>query len=208
VKQNPIMSVVCGDLLAEGQADCIFQQCNCLAVRPHGLSASIATVFPYADVYSLRKAVGRRNLAQPEDRPLPGTCKLLAGSGPYVACLFGQYQYGRSGCFRFGDYEKHPDEPRDREEYFWQSLQDFHRQAEELRQQDGRQIHTLGFPFNIGCGLAGGRWPAYLSMIKKFATIHPEYQVLIFQINGDDDAQQKRKLNDEPTLAAKKSKQT
>lgn len=177
------VSIVDGDLLAKGQVDCIFQQCNCLAVRPHGLSASIAAAFPYADVYGLRRGVGRRNLARPEDRSVPGTCQIVKGDdGPYVACLFAQYQYGRSGRFQFGDYQTHPDGPRDRERYFWQSLQDFHRQAETMKPENC--IRTLGFPFYIGCGLAGGSWPSYLGMITRFAAMHPEYRVTIFRLKG------------------------
>ena len=59
-------------------ADVIVQQNNCLAVKPHGLSKSIADKFPYADVYGQRKSVAnsRRNLSRPEDRPEPGTIQL------------------------------------------------------------------------------------------------------------------------------------
>lgn len=75
-------------------ADVIVQQNNCLAVKSHGLSKSIADKFPYADVYGQRKSVTqpsstsssslspmsstsrKRNLSRPEDRPEPGTIQL------------------------------------------------------------------------------------------------------------------------------------
>ena len=61
-----------GDLTEWTVADAIVQQCNCLAVRSHGLSARIADKYWWADVYHLRRPERRRNLAVPEDRAKPG----------------------------------------------------------------------------------------------------------------------------------------
>lgn len=34
----------------------ILQQCNCLTIRGHGLSDTLARAFPYADIYSNRRS--------------------------------------------------------------------------------------------------------------------------------------------------------
>ena len=37
----------------------------------------------------------------------------------------------------------------------------------------------IAFPKNIGCGLGGGHWPNYETMILQFAIAHPECEVMI-----------------------------
>ena len=52
-------------------------QCNCLAVKAHGLSAQIARKYPWADVYRYRRRQGLRNLAIPADQKEPGTILII-----------------------------------------------------------------------------------------------------------------------------------
>lgn len=47
-----------GDLLPS-PCDALVQQCNCVTMLAHGLSAHIAARFPYADVYGNRTARSR-----------------------------------------------------------------------------------------------------------------------------------------------------
>ena len=68
----PGMEIRKGDLTEWTEADAIVHQCNCLAVRSHGLSPRIADKYWWADVYHLRRPERRRNLAVPEDRAKPG----------------------------------------------------------------------------------------------------------------------------------------
>jgi hypothetical protein len=75
-----------GNAKAEGSSRntrVICQICNCVTVKGHGLSADIAQRYPYADVYSQRKAVSpNRNLARKEDRSVPGTTQLCFPPAP------------------------------------------------------------------------------------------------------------------------------
>jgi hypothetical protein len=51
--------------------ECIFQQCNCLTVRAHGLSETLAQHFPHGNLYGQRNPICRRNVAIPEHRSIP-----------------------------------------------------------------------------------------------------------------------------------------
>src|SRR6478672_1386642 len=92
-------TIVRGDLLTS-TCDAIVQHCNCVTIIPHGLSATIATKFPYADIYSTRTAQSR-NTATPASRGSPGDlvlCWPLDGqTGPVVVCLMSQICPGRPG---------------------------------------------------------------------------------------------------------------
>lgn len=169
------VSIVSGDVLTY-KADCIVQQCNCVAVRPHGLSASIAKAFPYADIYGQRRAIGNRNLARVEDRSQVGTCVLAHQAGSViVACLMGQYVYGKPSVYSSVVGSTVPDDAKTREQYFEQALQDMATQLETL----GTVVRTIAFPYQIGCGLAGGDWSHYSSMIAAFAEAHPAWSIYI-----------------------------
>ena len=64
----------------------------------------------------------------------------------------------------------HRDTPQEREQWFAQCL-------EELGQCDSYQ--NLAFPYQIGCGLAGGNWSRYLSMIEDFAVKYKKHVTLV-----------------------------
>ena len=64
----------------------------------------------------------------------------------------------------------HRDTPQEREQWFAQCL-------EELGQCDSYQ--NLAFPYQIGCGLAGGNWSRYLAMIQDFAVKYKKHVTLV-----------------------------
>jgi hypothetical protein len=69
----------------------IVQQCNCLTVKTHGLSQSIAERYPWANLYATRRPLGHRNLAIKADRGRPGTIRILSnGIDPDVICFLAQ----------------------------------------------------------------------------------------------------------------------
>lgn len=85
----------------------IIQQCNCLTVKPHGLSESLAATFSYSNVYKSRRQLNNRNLAIVEDRDTPGTCGIMfdpSGIHPAIVCIFGQWRPGRIGTPYFNSY--------------------------------------------------------------------------------------------------------
>jgi O-acetyl-ADP-ribose deacetylase (regulator of RNase III) len=165
-----------GDLLT-WKGDCIVQQCNCLAVRPHGLSALIAKAKPYADVYSKRTQAGGQNLADSKTRSVPGTVDLFSPptstpDQPVVACLYGQWDMGRPLKYKRSNRPEHVDEKKEskpdtgsqREKWFQAGLQQLATKVQE------HGWKSIAFPHGIGCGLAGGKWSVYEIAIKEFAT--------------------------------------
>ena len=63
--------------------------------------------------------------------------------------------------------------PQERERWFSQCL-------DELGQCDHYQ--NLAFPYKIGCGLAGGNWDHYLTMIRDFAVKYKKHVTLLYPI--------------------------
>ena len=46
-------------------------------------------------------------------------------------------------------------------------------------------IRGVAFPDHIGCGLAGGDWQRYHSMISQFAACNPQLEVCIYQLDSE-----------------------
>ena len=175
-----------GDLTEWRRVDAIVHQCNCLAVKAHGLSAQIAEKYPWADVYRYRKRQGFRNLAVREDRKVPGTIQIIRNPGldivknskgetnlvpkrPDVIILYAQWDFGKGGGFQ-RTLSPYKDTPEEREHWFQQCL-------DELGQCDFYQ--NLAFPYKIGCGLAGGNWDHYLDMIEDFTVKYKKHVTLV-----------------------------
>ena len=156
---------------------CVIQQCNCIALKPHGLSKDIVTKFgAYADVYGLRKGK-TENIANIEYRDKPGTIKFCHGS-PNVVALFGQFMFGnvRSRTLwknrLFGKIDTHLDDGINHDTqpnrliYFQKALVSLN---DYLLTHNKLKICTIVFPYKIGCGLAGGIWDDYQKEIEKFS---------------------------------------
>jgi hypothetical protein len=167
----PIIKIINGDLL-EATEPYIAQQCNCCTVKAHGLSASIATRFPWANVYKRRKSIGKgRNNAV--IKSMPGTIEIDSKPetildhlvGPTttkfkIIHMFAQYCPGKPNAFsRY--YDDTPDSFKDRKKYFKKCL--------DLIDKDPN-ITVVEIPYLIGCGLAGGSWKDYEKMLDDSKT--------------------------------------
>lgn len=187
--QKDSLSYFEGDLLTFTSADVIVQQCNCVTVKAHGLSASIKHTFPYACVYSNRSARSPNQAIEPET---PGKCILCKpfkknayAHQPRVACLLGQFYPGKpgnywnkvyayDGCWRSID-----DSPTNRLKWFKEALVDL---AAQETSENGCKIN-IAFPYKIGCGLAGGDWKVYQKLIADWEQLHLEkYNVYIIKL--------------------------
>lgn len=185
------VSYVVGDLLS-GDCDLIVQQCNCVTIKSHGLSEDIKAKYPYADLYSKRKSLSTNKASVCDN---PGECKILSPSSedlqyegraaPHVACLLGQFYPGKSGNYWRKGYTHLPkkdDSASNRILWFVQALTSLSEQLE----GDYSDVKTVGFPFKIGCGLAGGNWAQYRDFIDAFSDTHPDIQVRIYKRPTDD----------------------
>lgn len=92
-----------GDITSDIYRDChtaLVQICNCVAVKPHGLSETMANKYPYSNPYSSRRSIGTLNRARTEDRAVPGTIEVrrsnINSRDPVVVNMLGQYYMGKS----------------------------------------------------------------------------------------------------------------
>jgi hypothetical protein len=163
----PIVSEVAGDLL-DAKEKFIAQQCNCLTVRSHGLSAVIATRFKWADPYSGRASVGgKRNCALPSARDAPGSVRVFSApkdekASFKVLCLFAQWAPGKPGVFAKYYPRIHDDTYENRFKWFKECLKEL---------DDNEDIDSpVALPYQIGCGLAGGDWSRYAKALEDAKT--------------------------------------
>lgn len=161
-----IVKIVPGDLL-EAQELFIAQQCNCCTTRAHGLSDQIFSKFPYADVYAQRPSRSMANRAITPSKP--GTVSVHVKKGyPTILNLMGQYGPGKPHYSkRFYSSDKYKDDATARLGYFSCCLR-------ELESIVGDQ--EVAIPFSIGCGLAGGDWTKYETLLREAKTRFVMYQ--------------------------------
>ena len=155
----PGVDIRARDLTEWQGVDAIVHQCNCLAVKAHGLSAQIARKYPWADVYRYRRRQRFRNLAIPADRKEPGTIQKMRNPGldiiknsrvesnlvpkrPDVIVLFAQWDFGKGGGCR-STLSSYRDTPEEREQWFQQCL-------DELGKFDFYQ--NFAFPTRLDAG--------------------------------------------------------
>jgi hypothetical protein len=133
--------------------DFIIHQTNCVTKTSKGLCKDLFTLYPYANVY----LQGKRS---------PGSI-IIKGNGTserYIIALFGQYNVGK-----FSDSKK------SRLEWFKNGL--------DLVSKQVPKGSSIGFPFGIGCGLAGGNWYDYSKNIEEFASSNPSLIVNIYKLD-------------------------
>lgn len=175
------LEFISGNLL-EAETEFIVQQCCCTAIKSHGLSADIASKWSDVNPYKSRRQYFR-NWAIEDDRPIPGSIEIYEfethDSYKYwpkgVICAFAQYNHGKSGKYidPLKLDKKYGDSPDNRIQYFKDCLDLIASQ----------KIKSIGFPYKIGCGLAGGCWEKYLSIIKKWSNDNPEIKVYIYKLS-------------------------
>ena len=134
-----------GDLVKEKDIDIFCHQCNCFGRMGAGIAKQIAKEYP--EVLS----ADRHNLAVfgafgQFGKILPVRCH----DGRICVNMYSQFTYGRGR--RQTDYEK-----------FGECLQQL---AVFLEKHPGKKV---GFPYGIGCGLAGGDWTVIEGLIERFA---------------------------------------
>ncbi len=170
------MIQVSGDLLT-CKEQVIVQQCNCCSVRPQGLSRDVAHRFPYANCYGRRKTMGQRNHCVKGHRGRPGSILVdfpsTAGDDgdakqKIVVHLFAQYYMGKPG--QWGRYYSTSDDPEVpdtkalRLTWFQLCLVQL---ADWMRTQ---RRTSVAIPHMLGCGMAGGDWKTYSTLLNDWAT--------------------------------------
>ena len=156
---GPLIRVVHGDLLSANGVQFIVHQTNCVSKGAQGLARSIFQRFPYADVYARRAATGRKDT--------PGTIDVRGGDRggdrgggdghrQGIIGVFGQHGPGKPKGGADGAF----DSRAARLGWFAQGLAAIARIP---------HLRSVAFPFQIGCGLAGGDWPSFRAALEAFA---------------------------------------
>jgi len=158
-KEEVKLNIVNVDLLKSG-CDVLLQQNNCLRRRAHGLSKTIAQKYKYADPYSRRSGSG--NTADAKSRPPVGSILVMKpdlkfSNGPVVIAMMAQLNHGKADIGT--------DRALFRQKWFLDCLT---RVLEWVDAKEPGTIKTVGVPFKIGCGLAGGDWTAYSKLLLAF----------------------------------------
>jgi hypothetical protein len=173
------MRYIKGDVL-EADAEYIVQQNCCTAIRAHGLSETIAKKWPDINPYKDRRQF-KGNWAVLEDRPQPGSILVYEFDNPVslkgVICAFAQVCHGKPNRYKdpLGMDISLGDDFIDRSRYFAQCL-------EAISQIEPRP-KSVGFPYKIGCGLAGGSWKKYEYLIRKWSEANPDIDVQIYRLD-------------------------
>ena len=148
---------VTGDLLTVN-TQYIAHQCNCVTKYGKGLSAALFSRFPYADTYHTRR--------QPSP---PGTIDVF-GDGMTQRFVINMYaQYG-------------PGRPRSTDDSAAMRLQWFVQCLEQVEAIESLQ--EIAFPWNIGCGLAGGQWAQYGDTLRQWAEASKAQRVLLVRLEN------------------------
>lgn len=154
-----VIEIIKGNLLDSARVEgewYIAQQCNCNTKKPHGLSETISKQWPYADPYQTR-------IGGPDT---PGTVVTMKPAdrddGPIVLCLMAQWGPSKPGSFSRYYPNTYKDTRDNRKEWFRECLE----VLDDMIPSD----EVVNMPFQIGCGLAGGKWPDYLEMLKSCKT--------------------------------------
>ena len=139
------MTIITGDLVENKNIDIFCHQCNCFGKMGAGIAAQIAKKYPEVAQKDRQNFLEKGAYGQ-FGTILPVDCH----DGRICVNMYSQFTYGRGK--QQTDYEK-----------FEECLR---RLSMFLKDYPDRRV---GFPYMIGCGLAGGDWAVIESMIEEFA---------------------------------------
>jgi hypothetical protein len=137
--------------------------------KPGGLAKELTNLYGFADLHN-------EGAEGPQD-DLLGTARIDTEpsdpKGPHgqkaattIVSIYGQRYGGKPGGER--------DSSAAREKYFKSGLGDIKRQVPDLK--------SIAFPKKIGCGIGGGDWRTYKTMIHEFARDMPGCTVYIVSL--------------------------
>lgn len=145
-----------GDLLKQQDIQVIAHQANCFCCMGAGIAAQIAKQFPEAELVD--------NLTTEGDRSKLGTFSITKETKPFlIANIYSQF-YPGGGETRYGKFEE--------------GLQAL------VKYMKTHNLTTLGLPYKIGCGIAGGDWSIMLQVIEDVQDEHPDINIIIVEFGG------------------------
>jgi len=180
------MEIIKGDLCV-ANVDIIVQQCNCLTISPYGLAQTIKIrlgVCPYSE----KRRLNNSNIAIKEDRDTVGTIKIYKiNNHPmnYVGYFFSQFTPGKPNTYYQPISNEHIDPSTNNKiiDDGKNRLRWFNICLEHLATfMINHRLESVGFPYLIGCGLAGGNWPDYEKTISDWKNKYPYFKIKFYKI--------------------------
>jgi O-acetyl-ADP-ribose deacetylase (regulator of RNase III) len=149
------VAVKTGDLL-KSKENILGHQTNCLGIMGAGLAVQIKKQYP--EVFEAYKRLCEKHK---KSRTLMGKCQIVSTKqeGRYIANLFGQYDISRNHVQT--EYE-----------YLRKAL-------ETLKEEAKKRNLSVGLPWQLGSGLAGGDWNIVKKMIEE---VFHDYPVTIYKL--------------------------
>lgn len=137
-----MIEIISGDLL-KSDAKFIAHQTNCVSKSAAGIAAKIFQKYPYSNSYLTR-----------EKYSSPGTIDIFGNGNDqrYIINMYSQFYPGKPNLSQIDNLEI-------RKKYFYNCL----REISKIK-----NLESIGFNYNIGCGLAGGNWEEYFKLLSKF----------------------------------------
>lgn len=149
--------------LIEADTKYILHQCNCVTKDSAGIAKAIFNAFPWANTYSKREYISTQG-----DIDILGDGKLQR----FVINGYIQYFPGKPRTDLYIDSKK------ERVIHLRECLRKI---------KNISNLESLGIPVGMGCGLAGGLWSDYLSLIEDFAKqIKSEQNAEVILYNYDN----------------------
>ena len=163
------MKIIEGDI-CEIKEGYLLQQSNCVSLFPKGLAKTLENKFPGCCPYLKRKLL-RYNQATKDTRDIPGSIEIVDYGDIKIVSMFAQYYPGKpQQTYEFKDtYDE-------RKKFFkicLNTLEDY--------LKENKEYIKINIPYKIGCGLAGGIWKDYLSMIEDFEKRNKHLEINIFK---------------------------
>lgn len=151
-KINYMIKEIDGNLLDDSlNLSVIGHQTNCLGVMGAGIARQIKEKYP--NVY-----LEYHNYCKKDPHKCLGTTQLVeCGDYRYIANIFGEYSFTESIAPYKSDKPRHTD---------YAALRSALLELKE-KMEKSDNMKTLGLPYKLGCGLAGGDWDGVVyPMIK------------------------------------------
>lgn len=142
---------------------------NYFPVKKHKLDNGTSSQSPVI-LNSASKSKTPVKLPNVPNRGTPGVIEFRQQDNVIVANMLAQYYTGKGD--RFGN----TDTSVQREQWFSECLE--HLKAYVVDNLHQQRV-SVAFPWQIGCGLAGGNWDRYLTMLMEFAQQVPEVRVVL-----------------------------
>jgi O-acetyl-ADP-ribose deacetylase (regulator of RNase III) len=146
--------------LIEADTKYILHQCNCVTKNSAGIAKSIFDAFPWANTYTNRAISSSK-----------GSIDILGNGSDKRFVINAYVQYYPGKPVGYDNYESR--------------LGALKLCFDEIKEIP--EIESIGFPVGMGCGLAGGLWNDYLSLIEEFADqIKSEQNAEVILYNYDN----------------------